>query len=352
MSLSVSSENKAPFSELTLGLPDGTRIAVKQWGHEHSENRLLCLHGWLDNAATWDVLAPMLVRKLSVRLVCVDLSGHGRSSHQHHASAYYLPQRVIEVLDVADVLGWTTFALMGHSMGAGIATLVAGTAPDRVTRLILVDGMGPWPSRMSASRRLATAVKQAPKIRKRHRRIYPSRAAAVERYMKNNPGLSEHAASLLIARGTQKVEMWEKAKQDRDTSREVAGEVEEGFAFRHDVRLTALSTTAYTEPDVDDFLRNIKCPVLLILADNEERRQKAKQPDDISHVFKRRIGQVSDIAVLVVEGHHHLHLDQAHAIDEPIAQFLRHANLQPKQQQQRQPLASDGKAGPAIRSAL
>lgn len=84
-------------TELTLGIYNGQRIAVKCWGDEQSPIKILvtlslffrifshtfqkALHGWLDNAATWDTLAPYLITHLGARLVAMDFSGHGHSSH-------------------------------------------------------------------------------------------------------------------------------------------------------------------------------------------------------------------------------------------------------------------------------
>jgi len=51
----------ADCTEMTLGIYDGQRIAVKCWGDEKAKIKVLATHGWLDNASTWDFLAPLLV---------------------------------------------------------------------------------------------------------------------------------------------------------------------------------------------------------------------------------------------------------------------------------------------------
>lgn len=81
---------KVDFSEMTLGLLDGTRVAVKSWGPEHADIRILALHGWLDNANSYDTLAPLLVssKQKKIRLVAMDFLGHGLSSHLPKTSNY------------------------------------------------------------------------------------------------------------------------------------------------------------------------------------------------------------------------------------------------------------------------
>jgi glutathione S-transferase len=86
----------------------------------------LALHGWLDNGASFDRLAPMLS---GLHLVALDLAGHGRSQHRHPSVVSHFIDWAPEIVAVADRLGWETFVLIGHSMGAGISSLVAGTSP-------------------------------------------------------------------------------------------------------------------------------------------------------------------------------------------------------------------------------
>jgi pimeloyl-ACP methyl ester carboxylesterase len=67
----------------------------------------------------------------------------GDSSHTRVTSAYASSERILEVLEVADLLKWKSFSLMAHSYGGGVAALVAGTMQDRVEKLVLVEPVGP-----------------------------------------------------------------------------------------------------------------------------------------------------------------------------------------------------------------
>ena len=100
---------------------------------------VLALHGWLDNAASFVPLARELD---GLDLVAVDLPGHGRSAHRHRRRLFVLRHGHGVVLDIADALGWERFALLGHSMGAGIGSLLAAACPQRVSRFLAIEALG------------------------------------------------------------------------------------------------------------------------------------------------------------------------------------------------------------------
>lgn len=94
---------------------------------------VLALHGLSGHAARFRVLADALPE---IRLVSVDLRGHGRSPW---TPPWSLEQHVADVLAVLDELGLTRVAVVGHSFGGAIALHLARLAPERVDRLILLD---------------------------------------------------------------------------------------------------------------------------------------------------------------------------------------------------------------------
>lgn len=125
-------------TEMTLA--DG-RLAALSWGLE-SAPTWLALHGWLDNAASFSRLAPRLVERLGIRIVAIDFAGHGWS-HRHPAGVdYAIWDYIHDVLDAMNSLKLQRTTLVGHSMGAGVSCLVAAALPERVERLVLIDGIG------------------------------------------------------------------------------------------------------------------------------------------------------------------------------------------------------------------
>ena len=106
---------------------------------------VLALHGWLDNCASFDFLAPLITSSntQTLDMVTLDLAGHGLSDHRSGLSAYNNWQDLIEILLVTEQLGWSRFALIGHSRGAMISTLFAATYPEKVTHLVGIEGLLP-----------------------------------------------------------------------------------------------------------------------------------------------------------------------------------------------------------------
>ena len=115
----------------------GQTLAALSWDGQGEP--VLALHGWLDNAASFMPLATQWQRPM----VALDFSGHGHSDHRPDGVVTHLVDHVRDVLAVADQLGWQRFTLVGHSMGAGIACLFAAALPERVSRLVLIEGLGP-----------------------------------------------------------------------------------------------------------------------------------------------------------------------------------------------------------------
>ncbi|WP_172316596.1 alpha/beta fold hydrolase [Paraburkholderia solitsugae] len=107
----------------------GRRTSVR----EHQA--LVFIHGFLDSHVSWEPLMEAL-SKHGVPSIAPDLSGAGK--RQAHPGPYTLNQAVTDILEQLDEQGLTNVALVGHSMGAQIAELIAWQVPERVTSLTLI----------------------------------------------------------------------------------------------------------------------------------------------------------------------------------------------------------------------
>lgn len=186
----MSSTKTPKCREIDIKLSNGLKVGAKSWGSLDSETKVLCLHGWLDNAGTWDALAPLLASE-NIHLVCIDFVGHGKSDHcPPQIDPFYLIY-ADQVIDTIHALGWGSVNIMAHSMGAGVATLVAGAAPHLVKNLILVEGLGPFSSIAPAVVQLEQYYIERRKYLSRLPKTYPSIEDCVRRLQINNPSLSE-----------------------------------------------------------------------------------------------------------------------------------------------------------------
>jgi pimeloyl-ACP methyl ester carboxylesterase len=142
----------AAFSETTLPTRSGLSLAARVYGLDPrapaaAPHRYVLLHGWMDNCASFSLLAPALLAALPplATLLAVDCPGHGLSGHVP-GGFYTLPLHAALVSEALELLGWESYALVCHSMGGGVGLLLAGAHPARARALVLLDSAGPLPA--------------------------------------------------------------------------------------------------------------------------------------------------------------------------------------------------------------
>ncbi|MDR2012022.1 MAG: alpha/beta hydrolase [Rhodanobacter sp.] len=277
--------------ELSIRLA-GTTLAAKRWG-DASLPPLLALHGWLDNAGSFDFLAPRIADLWQV--IALDLRGHGRSAHVPEGAWHYFVDALDEIRDVIDHFGWTHVDLLGHSLGGMLASLFAAVYPERVGDLIAIEALGPLamtPEQSLPQLRLALD-QHATFVTRRPLRIFPRLADAVAARVTAND-LSEPCARAIVERGVKAVEG--------------------GWVWSSDPRLLIASPQRYTEEQVQAMLSGIRARSLLVLADPASSHLPVALMD-------ARAARVADIRVVRLPGHHHLHMEQAPAVAAAIRAF-------------------------------
>lgn len=265
--------------EVSLDLPH-LRLAAQAWG-DPGLPRLLALHGWLDNAASFDRLAPLLCGHFHI--VALDLPGHGRSGHRPPGTWYHYVDYLGDTLAAADALGWTHFGLLGHSLGGAVASMLAAACPQRIQRLFLIEALGPLTAEVEQTLTLLQrALSQRHGLPAKSLRVFASEAEAAQTRAQAGD-LSLEAAQIMVARG-------------------IKPGPEGGFVWSSDPRLTLTSPQRYTEAQVLAVLGELHVPTQLILAE-------PAPPFLPAAMINARIARVPNIDVVRIAGHHHLHLD-------------------------------------------
>ena len=284
----------AAMREFHVDIPMGRIAGLRNDG---AGPRVLALHGWLDNAASFIPLASHLH---GIDLVAIDQPGHGRSAHLPPGTDYSFVGAINAILDVADALGWERFALLGHSMGAGIGSLIAAACPERIERLVAIEALGALaeaPEHTVARMREAVAAHRA--IAGKQLRVFPDIETAVRARLHATrvpgSGLDEALARLLVERGVA----------------EVAG----GYVWSSDPRLTLPTMTRMTEAQVENLVAGIHCPTKVIFGEPAQ----PYLPDDVR---RRRAALLPRGELLVMPGGHHLHMNQAAAVAAVIGDFF------------------------------
>lgn len=262
--------------EIRLNLPH-IDMAAHLYGPEDGQP-VIALHGWLDNAATFTRLAPLLP---GLRILALDFAGHGYSAHRPPGGSYLLWDNVLDVLLVAQAMGWERFSVLGHSMGAIVAVLLAASMPERVERLALIDGLTPYTGEPEqAPEKLGEALRAQLALPGKKKPVYSDVQLAVDARMKGVGSVTREAAEMLAQRGLMPV----------------SG----GYTWRSDSRLTLASPIRLTRAHAVAFLRKISCPVSLVLA---EKGMLAHESNIQSLL------QGLPFQVHTLPGGHHLHLD-------------------------------------------
>ena len=254
-------------------------LHAKVWGPPDGRP-VIALHGWLDNAASFDIIARHL---RNVRLVALDLAGHGLSQHRAEAS-YELWCDMADIMAVADQLAWKQFGLLGHSRGAIIATLLAGTFPNIISHAGLIDAI--FPDVINAEEapiQLGRAILANNVVSTKPRAVYKTLDQAALVRQAGIIKTSHTVARRLVERGTQGVKG--------------------GYSWNTDPRLLLPSPWKCTEQQLAAFMRRIRIPMPLIVA--------SRGLAEWDQTWREPLQPYPNIMIHEMEGSHHLHMENA-----------------------------------------
>ena len=221
-----------------------TRRPYLDWGNGDAPT-LILVHGGRDSCRAWDWTAAALAGEWHV--VVPDLKGHGDSDWSDDG-AYPMAGFVLDLANLVEHLGGGPLTIVGHSLGGNIALRYTGSHPREVTRLVVIEGMGPS---VQTLRRLALPpaeqlrswVADRRALAGRHARHYRSIDEAAARLMEGNPHLTPDRAAHLTANGL---------RSHDDGS----------FTWKYDNYTRGFAPVDTERPR--DLWRAITCPVLLV----------------------------------------------------------------------------------------
>lgn len=275
--------NKTAPIERRISLSSHLSLAALTWGNPDAPP-LLALHGWLDNAGSFAFLAPKLAGRF--QLIALELPGHGHSSHLPTGTHYHYIDYVSTVLHAAAELGLERYSLLGHSLGAGIASLVAAAAPQHIDRLYLIEGLGPLGDDGSHTLQRFRQSFDAPARSGKAMRTFENLEQAI-RARTTASGLRADLAHPIVERGL------------------IA--IDGGYRWRSDPRLTRPSAVRLAESQIRALLGGIETPTALLLA----QPATSYLPDALMNA---RAACVAPISVTQMKGGHHLHLEHPGAV--------------------------------------
>ncbi|TPX42906.1 hypothetical protein SeMB42_g02279 [Synchytrium endobioticum] len=322
-------------AQLSIPVPSGITLRAKAWGNppandaEAAAKAIIAAHGWLDNAGSYDLIAPMLAAR-GAYMVCLDLAGHGRSDHRPANMDYVLWDDVDDLLGVLDHFAWPQANILGHSMGGHIALIFAGTFPARVSRLTVIESLGPCVRFQDDAGALrAHIIRRRALAAGRPKPLYDSIHAACLARTDGLTKVSMDAARRLAVRG-----LTRGAERNHDVavagcgavSDDIADVLSEGngstttrYTWSTDKRLTLRPFLRWGDDALKNFLTSITAPTQMIFG------LQTSLWDLKGEFCMNRFSWFGDrLRKDVMPGTHHLHLeaDTAEAVGDAIIDFL------------------------------
>ena len=232
----------APVSR-RLRLGTGLAYHVLEWPAE-SDHTVLLLHGFLDIAWTW---APVVRAGLAGRfhIVAPDLRGHGDSDRVGAGGYYHFMDYLADVHELVGQVARARLSLVGHSMGGSVASYYAGSYPDRIHRLALLEGTGPPEMPMPLPDRVRVWIDSWRRIRDKPSRGHADLAEAAAQLRKHDRLLSEELALEMAGHGT------------------VRGD-DGRLRFKHDPLHATMGPYPFRVDVAEQFWNRVTCPVLLV----------------------------------------------------------------------------------------
>ena len=278
----------------------GLRSHVRHWGREGAP-KIFMVHGWMDVAASFQFVVDCL--QGDWHIIAPDWRGFGLSERTQ-SDTYWFPDYVADLDVILDHYSPDEAVnLLGHSMGGNVVSLYAGVRPERVRRLINLEGFGLQATRPEqAPKRYANwlqELREPPTLR-----TYPSRQAVAARLQKTNPRLKDERADFLS-------QHW--------SAQNAAGEWE----ILGDPAHKKPSPLLYQVEEVLACWKQIIAPVLWVEAEDTNMWQWMGPKPEARIEIDRRLGHLAKVSArMMADASHMLHHDQPEALAFMLEGFL------------------------------
>jgi pimeloyl-ACP methyl ester carboxylesterase len=254
------------------------------------------LHGFLEHAHVWDLVAPRLAAA-GFHVLALDWRGHGDSDWIGAGGYYHFADYTADLAGIVRALGGRA-ALVAHSMGASAALVYAGTEPERVTALACVDALGPPDTPPDAApARFAAWLADLERVADRARPDITLEEATA-RLRERFPGWSDDVARHMAEHATRP-----------DAGRRT---------WKFDPLHQTISPQPYYVAQARAFWRRITCPVLYVEGEASELRLDPAETAE-------RLALLRAHRVVVPAAGHHPHLERPGELATVLIPFLRAA---------------------------
>jgi pimeloyl-ACP methyl ester carboxylesterase len=274
----------------------GLRYHVRTWGSE-TARKLVLLHGWMDVSASFQFLVDALRRDWYV--IAPDWRGFGLSEWAR--DGYWFPDYIgdLEVL-LRELSPGAPVDLVGHSMGGNVAGLYAGTRPERISKLVLLEGFGlPRTVASGAPNRYEKWLREI--VEPPTLKPYASFEEVEERLIKNNPRLTREKARFLAPHWAKRLD---------------SGEI----VLNSDPAHKMVNPVLYRVEEAIACWKQITAPVLWVWGDGHWMRKWLKDNEDDMNERRAAFGNPAEHTI--ADAGHMMHHDQPEALATLLEDFL------------------------------
>lgn len=284
------------------------RYHLREWGEPVAgQPPLVLVHGWMDVGASWQFMVDALAQDRWI--VAPDWRGYGLTTAPGtKPDAYWFPDYLGDLDALLDVVSpGQAVDLVGHSMGGNVAMMYSGVRPQRIRRLVNLEGFGlPATRAAQAPGRLADWLDEIKALRRGDMdlKTYDSADAVARRLMKTNPRLGADKAAWLA-------QHW------------AAPDAQGRWAVLGDAAHKVVNPQLFRVDEALAIYARITAPVLSVTASDDSLGQWWKGRFTLAE-YRERLQQVPQLTEACLDdAGHMLHHDQPERLAALIEDFLR-----------------------------
>jgi len=307
---------------------------------------MVCSHGWLDNANSFSMIAPLIANQLNMRVIALDLPGHGKSSHS--ITGYYTGEdydialvRFLHALDIHD------FHMITHSLSSSLFPFLLPLLPAKwkVRSLICVEqfamlrtsthldqvDLNEFLDQHNSLQEIHTDENMLSRglmgssptsLMLRSNKLYDSLddIARTRMYVTANkyPGkqfIAFESAKKILERNSQKIATVETENNQRITKTKYCLSFDPVLKSGATNNLSLYAFPKNAQAIIEGIIvKKLKCPILCVFG-------KSGWPG-LDFIAKHLESKMSNLKLVYLEGSHHLHMDNAPLCMTQIAPFL------------------------------
>ncbi|XP_047120099.1 serine hydrolase-like protein isoform X1 [Schistocerca piceifrons] len=289
--------NPLTFTEIEIPVPWG-KIAAMTCG-DSSSHPILCLHGLLDNSASFDRLMHALSLK-SHFFVSIDLPGHGKSSHLEPGTQYRFLDFLTVVLRIKQYFQWERFSIIGHEMGGLLGLYFAAYFPKAVEKLVVLNPVCYLTRNKDQSQRFIKTAETAYKVQHQPKEITFTTLTDALDYILNlrKTKLSSELLPVLL--------------------RNVCP-VGNVYMLSIDSRISALEFPVISEKQLYQIFNKITCELFIITSSDKREDFKMLPVAYFTRLFKKNCERFGTITL---KGDTDLHLHKPKTVSSQVRQLF------------------------------